>query len=66
MTNAKYAKLTTRLIFIWFLFSLTASALHIFSTAPDHPPIPLGLAVLIPIGIFAIWAAVSAACIQLE
>ncbi len=59
MTNAKYAKLTTRLIFVWFLFSLTASALHIFSTAPDQPPIPLGLAVLIPIGIFVIWAAVS-------
>jgi hypothetical protein len=59
MTNAKYAKLTTRLIFVWFLFSLTASALHIFRTEPDQPPIPLGLAVLIPIGIFAIWAAVS-------
>jgi len=59
MTNAKYAKLTTRLIFVWFLFSLTASALHIFSTAPDQPPIPLGLAVLIPIGILVIWAAVS-------
>jgi hypothetical protein len=59
MTNAKYAKLTTRLIFVWFLLSLTASALHIFSTAPDQPPIPLGLAVLIPIGIFAIWSATS-------
>ena len=59
MTNAKYAKLTTRLIFVWFLFSLTASALHIFNTNPDQPPIPLGLAVLIPIGIFAIWSAVS-------
>jgi hypothetical protein len=59
MTNEKYAKLTTRLIFVWFLLSLTASALHIFNTAPDLPPIPLGLAVLIPIGIFGIWAAVS-------
>src|SRR5260370_26152130 len=59
MTNAKYGKVRARLIFVWFLFSLTASALHIFSTAPDQPPIPLGLAVLIPIGIFVIWAAVS-------
>ena len=59
MTNAKYAKLTTRLIFVWFLLSLTASALHVFNTAPDQPPIPLGLAVLIPIGIFVIWVAVS-------
>jgi hypothetical protein len=59
MTNAKYAKLTTRLIFVWFLFSLTASALHIFTTEPNQPPLPLGLAVLIPIAIFAIWSAVS-------
>jgi len=59
MTNAKYAKLTTRLIFVWFLFSLTASALHLFRTEPDQPPIPLGLAVLIPIAIFAIWSATS-------
>jgi hypothetical protein len=59
VTNAKYAKLTSRLIFVWFLITLTASALHIFSTAPDQPPIALGLAVLIPIGIFAIWSAVS-------
>jgi hypothetical protein len=59
MTNAKYVKLTTRLIFVWFLFSLTASALHLFRTEPNQPPIPLGLAVLIPIAIIAIWSAVS-------
>ena len=59
MTNAKYAKLTTGLIFVWFLFSLTASALHLFATAPDQPPIPFGLAVLIPIAIFVIWSANS-------
>jgi hypothetical protein len=59
MTNAKYAKLTTRLIFVWFLFSLTASALHLFRTEPDQPPIPIGLAVLIPIGFFVIWSATS-------
>jgi hypothetical protein len=59
VTNAKYAKLTTGLIFVWFLFSLGASALHLFATAPDQPPIPLGLAVLIPIAIFVIWSATS-------
>jgi hypothetical protein len=59
MTNAKYARLTTRLIIIWFLITLTAAALHIFRTAPDQPPIPIGLAVLIPIGIFVIWSATS-------
>jgi hypothetical protein len=59
MTNAKYAKLTAGLIFVWFLFSLTASALHVFTTEPNQPPLPVGIAVLIPIGIFAIWSAVS-------
>lgn len=59
MTNANYAKLTTALIFVWFLFSLTASALHLFAGPPDQPPIALGLAVLIPIAIFAIWSATS-------
>jgi hypothetical protein len=59
MTNAKYAKLTTGLIFIWFLFSLTASALHLFKTEPEQPPLPVGLAVLIPIVIVGVWSAVS-------
>jgi hypothetical protein len=59
MTNAKYAKLTAGLIFVWFLSSLAASAFHLFSTSPDQPPLPFGLAVLIPIGIFAVWSAAS-------
>jgi hypothetical protein len=59
MTNAKYAKLTTGLILVWFLFSLTASALHIFTTAPDQPPLPVGLAVLVPIAIFVVWSMTS-------
>jgi hypothetical protein len=59
MTNAKYAKLTTRLIFVWFLFSLTASALHLFRAEPDQPPLAFGLAVLIPIATFVLWSAVS-------
>ena len=59
MTNAKYTKLTAGLIVVWFLVSLTASALHLFSTAPGQPPLPLGLAVLIPIVIFAAWSSAS-------
>ena len=59
MTNDKYAKLSTGLIFVWFLFSLTASALHLFSTAPGQPPLPFGLAVLIPIVIFVVWSVAS-------
>jgi hypothetical protein len=47
------------LIFVWFLFSLTASALHLFSTVPGQPPLPFGLAVLIPIVIFVVWSVAS-------
>jgi hypothetical protein len=57
--NANYAKLTTGLIFVWFLLSLAASAGHLFRTSPDQPPLPLGLAVLIPVSIFLAWAVVS-------
>jgi hypothetical protein len=59
MTNAKYAKLSIGLIIVWFLFSLAASAVHIFRTDPAQPPLPFGLAVLIPIVIFAVWSATS-------
>ena len=59
MTNAKYAKLTISLIVVWFLFALTASSLHLFRTGADQPPLPLGLAALIPLGIFVAWSASS-------
>jgi len=34
---------------------LTASAFHLFSTAPDQPPPPLRLAVLVPMAGFWLW-----------
>jgi hypothetical protein len=55
MTNTTYAKLTAGLIAAWFTFSLSASALHLFSTDPRRPPLPLLLTVLIPIGLFFLW-----------
>ena len=59
MTTAKYAKLTTGLIIVWFLLSLTASALHVFKNDPQQPPLAFGLAVLIPVAIFVLWSASS-------
>jgi len=59
MANAKYGKLTAGLIGAWFIVSLTASALHVFNTDPSRPPLPLGLAVVIPIGLFMLWYAAS-------
>ena len=46
MTNAAYGKLTAGLIVAWFTFSLSASALHLFDTDPNRPPLPLLLAQL--------------------
>jgi hypothetical protein len=59
MTTAKYGKLTAGLIVAWFIVSLTTSALHVFQTDTSRPPLPLGLAVVIPIGLFLIWFAAS-------
>lgn len=59
MANMKYGKLTAGLIGAWFIASLTVSALHGFLTAPGRPPLPLGLAVLIPIGLFVLWFGAS-------
>ena len=55
----RYAKLTAGLIGAWFVFSLTASALHLYRTGPNDLPLPLGLAVLTPIVVFLVWFASS-------
>jgi hypothetical protein len=55
----KYAKLTAGLIGAWFVFALTASALHVFRTGPSDPPLPVGLAALTPIVVFLVWCATS-------
>jgi hypothetical protein len=60
MNNASYGRLTAGLIAAWFIFALSASALHLFKTDPEQPPLALGLAVLIPIVVFLLWFATSA------
>jgi hypothetical protein len=55
MTNSGYAKLTAGLIAAWFSFSLAASAAGWFKAEPNRPPLPLLLAVVIPITVFAVW-----------
>jgi hypothetical protein len=59
MTNEKYKKLAAILIGVWFIIAISASALHAFRTAPDRPPLLLGLAVLGPIVLFLSWFAAS-------
>lgn len=58
--NASYGRLTGGLIAVWFIFALSASALHLFKTDPDVPPLAMGLAVLIPLVVFLVWFATSA------
>ena len=59
MNNASYGRVTAGLIAVWFVFALSASALHVFKT--DLLPVALGLAVTIPIVAFVLWFATSAA-----
>ncbi len=59
MTDAGYRKLIPWLIGAWFLFALVASAVHLFYTGPDGPPVALGLAALVPVAAVWIWAAAS-------
>ncbi len=59
MNNAIYRRVTACLIAVWFVFALSASALHVFKT--DLLPVVLGLAVTIPIVAFLLWFATSAA-----
>lgn len=55
MTNKTYAKLTAGLITAWFTFCISASALHLFKTGASRPPLPLLLAVVIPVLLFFVW-----------
>lgn len=59
MTKLGYQKLTAGLIGAWFVLSLIAAALHLLATAPNRPPLGLGLFVAVPISLFLIWFAAS-------
>jgi hypothetical protein len=56
---SNYAKLSAWLVGTWFVVSITASALHLYQTGPDQPPLPLGLAALTPLIVFLVWFAWS-------
>ena len=56
---SKYAKLSAGLLAAWLVFSLFSSALHLYVTAPNAPPLAFGLAVVAPIVLFLVWFASS-------
>jgi hypothetical protein len=56
----RYSRLTAGLVGAWFVFSLIASALHLYANgAKNDLPLALGLAVLTPIVVFVAWFAAS-------
>jgi hypothetical protein len=59
MDNEKYGKFVSSLIAAWFVFALSAAALHLFQTAPNSPPLTFGLAVLVPLIVFLLWFRLS-------
>ena len=56
---SKYAKISAGLLVAWLVFTLSASALHLFVNAPNKPPAAFGLAVLTPVIVFLVWFASS-------
>jgi hypothetical protein len=54
-----YGKLTTGIILVWFLFALSASALHLFRNDANRIGIAVGIAAAVPIVIFWLWYAAS-------
>jgi hypothetical protein len=54
-----YAKLATGIIFGWFVFALTASALHLFKNDGNRIGLAVAIAALAPIVVFSLWFAAS-------
>jgi hypothetical protein len=54
-----YAKLTIGLILIWFVFALSASALHLFQNNANRIGLAVAFAAGTPIVVFSLWFAAS-------
>jgi hypothetical protein len=54
-----YAKLATGIIFAWFVFALTASALHLFKNDDNRIGLAVAIAAVVPLVVFSLWFAVS-------
>jgi hypothetical protein len=55
-----YKKLTVGIIVGWFIFALSASALHLFKNESDRIGLAVAIAALTPIIVFAVWFTASA------
>jgi hypothetical protein len=54
-----YGKLTIGIIVVWFIFALSASALHLFKNDANRIGVEVAIAALAPIVVFSLWFAVS-------
>ena len=54
-----YGKLTIGIIVVWFIFALSASALHLFQNDANRIGVEVAIAALAPIVVFSLWFAVS-------
>src|SRR5260370_2716480 len=54
-----YCKATLRLIAAWFIFALSASALHLFRNDSNRVGLAVGVAALTPIVVFSLCFAAS-------
>lgn len=52
-----YGRIIASVIAGWFVFALSASALHLFANDAQRPPLAVGLAASVPILLFAGWYA---------
>jgi hypothetical protein len=55
-----YKKLTTGIIVAWFIFALSASALHLFKNNANRIGLSVAIAALTPIIVFSLWYVASA------
>src|ERR1700751_1679104 len=60
MSNKDYGRLAIGIIAVWFVFSIWASAAHVFKQSSAAPPIALGLSVAVPLLAFWVWFKASA------
>ncbi len=54
-----YGKLTMGIVVGWFIFALSASALHLFKNDPNSIGLAVAMAALTPIIVFSLWFAAS-------
>ncbi len=54
-----YGKLITGIIAVWFLFALSASALHLFANNANRIGISVAIAAAAPLIVFSVWFAAS-------